>query len=125
MKLVVNLMISATAGMLSEALALGEKGGLDWRQAWDVIAASAVGSPIIKVKSTQLRERDYSPTFTVVRFQQDMGLILDAGAQLHVPMALAAMVGQMLHAAVAQGDADLDFAAVIRVAARGAGLSVA
>jgi 3-hydroxyisobutyrate dehydrogenase len=32
MKLVVNLMIAATAGMLSEALALGEKGGLDWRQ---------------------------------------------------------------------------------------------
>lgn len=125
MKLVVNLMIATTAGMLSEALALGEKGGLDWRQAWDVIAASAVGSPIVKVKSMQLRERDYSPTFTVTRFQKDIGLILDAGAQLHVPMALTAAVGQTLHAAVAQGDADLDFAAVIRVAERSAGLPVA
>lgn len=125
MKLIVNLMIAATSGMLSEALILGEKGGLDWRQMWDVIGASAVGSPILKAKAVQLRERDYTPTFTVDQMQKDVGLILDAGAQFHVPLALTASVGQMLHAAAAQGDAELDYAAVIRVAARGAGIATA
>lgn len=122
MKLIVNLMIAATSGMLSEALALGEKGGLDWRQMWDVIGASAVGSPIVKAKSVQLRERDYSPTFTVEQMQKDVGLILQAGAALQVPLALTAGVGQLLQAAAAQGDADLDYAAVIRAVARSAGL---
>lgn len=124
MKLIVNLMIAATSGMLSEALALGEKGGLDWRQMWDVIGASAVGSPIVKAKSVQLRERDYTPTFTVEQMQKDVGLILEAGAGLHVPLALTAGVSQMLQAAAAQGDADLDYAAVIRAVARSAGLGV-
>ncbi len=125
MKLIVNLMIAATSGMLSEALILGEKGGLDWRQMWDVIGASAVGSPIVKAKAVQLRERDYTPTFTVDQMQKDVGLILDAGAQFHVPLALTASIGQMLHAAAAQGDAELDYAAVIRAAARGAGIATA
>ncbi|RYF77754.1 MAG: NAD(P)-dependent oxidoreductase [Comamonadaceae bacterium] len=125
MKLIVNLMIAATSGMLSEALVLGEKGGLDWRQMWDVIGASAVGSPIVKAKAVQLRERDYTPTFTVDQMQKDVGLILEAGAQFHVPLALTASMGQMLHAAAAQGDAELDYAAVIRAAARSAGVPIA
>lgn len=125
MKLVINLMIAATSGMLAEALTLGEKGGLDWRQMWDVINASAVGSPIVKAKSVQLRERDYTPTFTVEQMQKDVGLILQAGAQLQVPLALTASVGQLLRAAAAQGDAELDYAAVIRAEARSAGLAPA
>lgn len=125
MKLIVNLMIAATSGMLAEALVLGQKGGLDWPQMWDVIGASAVGSPIVKAKAVQLRERDYTPTFTVDQMQKDVGLILEAGAQFHVPLALTAGVGQLLHAAAAQGDAALDYAAVIRAAARGAGIPTA
>lgn len=122
MKLVVNLMIAATSGMLSEALALGAKGGLDWRQMWDVICASAVGSPIVQAKAQQLRERDYTPTFTVEQMQKDVGLILEAGGQLHVPLALTAGVGQLLQAAAAQGDGQLDYAAVIRAVARSSGI---
>lgn len=122
MKLIVNLMIAATSGMLSEALALGAKGGLDWKQMWDVICASAVGSPIVKAKAQQLREHDYTPTFTVEQMQKDVGLILDAGAELHVPLALTSGVAQLLQAAAAQGDAQLDYAAVIRAVARSAGI---
>jgi 3-hydroxyisobutyrate dehydrogenase-like beta-hydroxyacid dehydrogenase len=122
MKLVINLMIAATSGMLAEALVLGEKGGLDWRQMWDVIGASAVGAPIVKAKAVQLRERDYTPTFTVEQMKKDVGLILQAGAQLDVPMVLTATVAQMLRAAAAQGDASLDYAAIIRSEARSAGL---
>jgi len=122
MKLVINLMIAGTAGMLAEALTLGEKGGLDWRQMWEVIAASAVGSPIVQAKGESLRERDYTPTFTVDQMQKDVGLMLAAGAGSDVPLPLTALVGQMLHAAVVQGDRALDYAAVIRVHERAAGL---
>lgn len=124
MKLVVNLMIASTSGMLAEALTLGEKGGLDWRQMWDVIGASAVGAPIVRAKAVQLRERDYTPTFTVDQMRKDVGLILEAGAQLDVPMTLTGHVEQMLRAASAQGDADLDYAAVIRAEERAAGILV-
>ena len=54
MTLVVNLLIVQTSAMLAEGLTLGRKGGLDWSQMWQVLAGSAVGSPIIKAKSAQL-----------------------------------------------------------------------
>lgn len=122
MKLVINLMVAGTTGLLAEALTLGEKGGLDWRQMWEVISASAVGSPIVQAKGESLRERDYTPTFTVDQMQKDVGLMLAAGAANGVPLPLTALVGQMLHAAVAQGDRALDYAAVIRAHERAAGL---
>ncbi|MCS6766301.1 MAG: NAD(P)-dependent oxidoreductase [Candidatus Protistobacter heckmanni] len=122
MKLVVNLMIVLTSTMLAEALTLGEKGGLDWRDMWSVITASAVGSPIVKAKSAQLVERDFSPTFTVEQMQKDVSLILGAGHQVGAPMLQAALATQALEAAHAQGHAQEDYAAVIKVMENMAGL---
>lgn len=123
MKLVINLLIALTSGMLAEALTLGQKGGLDWTAMWDVITASAVASPIVKAKSAQLSVHDYAPTFTVGQMLKDVGLILDAGAGLHVPMGLTALLGQMLQGAAAQGFAGEDYAAVIKFVGQAAGLS--
>lgn len=122
MKLVVNLLIALTGGMLAEALTLGSKGGLGWQAMWEVITASAVASPIVKAKAEQLAVHDYTPTFTVEQMLKDVGLILDAGADLHVPMGLTALLGQMLHGAAAQGMAGDDYAAVIKSAALAAGV---
>ncbi|MGO4326345.1 NAD(P)-dependent oxidoreductase [Cupriavidus sp. 2TAF22] len=124
MKLVVNLMIGLTSGMLAEALTLGAKGGLKWQDMWSVITASAVAAPIVKAKSAQLVEHDYTPTFTVDQMLKDVGLILDAGADLRVPLSLTALLGQMLQGAAAQGMAGDDYAAVIKAARLGAGLTV-
>ncbi len=123
MKLVVNLLIAQTSAMLSEGLALGRKGGLDWHDMWQVLGASAVGSPILKAKALQLSERDFSPTFTVEQMIKDLRLILDAGAASHVPLAQTAMTLQLMQAATAQGDALEDYASIIKAVERSAGLS--
>lgn len=124
MKLVVNLLIAQTSAMLSEGLALGRKGGLDWHDMWRVLSASAVGSPILKAKAAQLSERDFTPTFTVEQMIKDLSLILDAGAASHVPLAQTAMTLQLMQAATAQGDALDDYASIIKAVERSAGLSV-
>ena len=122
MKLVVNLMIAQTSAMLAEALALGRKGGLDWQDMWQVLAASAVGSPIVKAKAAQLAQRDFTPTFTVAQMLKDLDLILGAGQALHVPLLQTAMTRQLMHAAFAHGDAREDYAAIIKAVERSAGL---
>ena len=81
-------------------------------------------APIVQAKAAQLRERDYTPTFTVDQMRKDVGLILEAGSQLDVPMTLTGRVDEMLQEASAQGDANLDYAGVIRVAERAAGIEV-
>lgn len=122
MKLVVNLMIAQTTAMLAEGLTLGRKGGLDWKDMWEVLCASAVASPILKAKSAQLGERDFTPTFTVPQMLKDLDLILGEGAASQVPLAQTAMTRQLMVAALAQGDAQEDYATIIKVAERSAGL---
>jgi len=123
MKLVVNLMIAQTSAMLSEGLTLGQKGGLQWQDMWQVLSASAVASPILKAKSVQLGLRDYTPTFTVEQMTKDLDLILDAGAAVHAPLPQTSLTHQLMHAAMAQGDGLLDYAAIIRTVERSAGLT--
>lgn len=122
MKLVINLMVASTAAMLGEALALGQKGGLDWSDMWEVITASAVGSPVIKAKAAQLRNYDFAPTFTVVQMLKDVGLILDAGSSLGVPLRQTANMAQLLQWAIDGGLGGEDYAAVVKVVQRSAGL---
>lgn len=123
MKLVVNLMIAQTSAMLAEALTLGRKGGLDWHDMWQVLGASAVASPIVRAKSVQLAQRDFTPTFTVEQMIKDLDLILGAGQASHVPLPQTALTLQLMHAATAQGDALEDYAAIIKAVERSAGLS--
>jgi 3-hydroxyisobutyrate dehydrogenase len=123
MKLVVNLMIAQTSAMLSEGLALGRKGGLDWQDMWQVLCASAVASPILKAKSVQLAKRDFTPTFTVEQMVKDLTLILAAGQAVHAPLPQTAMTLQLMQSAMAQGDAGDDYAAIIKAVERSAGLS--
>ncbi|MEA3393685.1 MAG: NAD(P)-dependent oxidoreductase [Pseudomonadota bacterium] len=122
MKLVVNLMIAQTSAMLAEALTLGRKGGLAWRDMWQVLTASAVASPIVKAKAVQLSERDFRPTFTVEQMIKDLDLILNAGEAHDVPLMQTAMTHQLMCAAVVQGNALDDYAAIIKVVERGAGI---
>ncbi|WP_372659634.1 NAD(P)-dependent oxidoreductase [Hydrogenophaga sp.] len=123
MKLVVNLMIAQTSAMLAEALTLGRKGGLDWQAMWQVLGASAVASPIVKAKSAQLSQRDFTPTFTVAQMIKDLSLILDAGADHQVPLPQTLLTQQLMQTAVAQGHALDDYAAIIQTVERSAGLA--
>jgi 3-hydroxyisobutyrate dehydrogenase len=122
MKLVVNLMIAQTSAMLSEALALGRKGGLQWQDMWSVLASSAVGSPIVKAKAVQLSQRDFTPTFTVEQMIKDLGLIVGQAEASHVPVPQTAATLQLMHAGVAQGFGQEDYAAIIKAVERAAGL---
>jgi 3-hydroxyisobutyrate dehydrogenase-like beta-hydroxyacid dehydrogenase len=122
MKLVVNLLIVQTSAMLAEALALGQGGGLAWDDLWQVLAASAVASPILKAKAGPLARRDFAPTFTVEQMVKDLRLILDAAAAAHVPVPQTAATLQLMQACIAHGEGGEDYAAVIKAVERGAGL---
>lgn len=115
MKLVVNLMIAQTSAMLAEALTLGRKGGLDWQAMWQVLTASAVASPILKAKSVQLAQRDFTPTFTVEQMIKDLDLILGAGSAVNAPLQQTAMTRRLMQEAQSRGLGQEDYAAILKV----------
>lgn len=122
LKLVVNLMVLVTAQMMAEALALGEKAGLDWAKMLEVLASGAAGSPVVKYKQAMLSARDYRPVFTTRLAEKDMDLILESARQLGVPLPVAALARQFYALASATGKAELDFFSLVLQAEEMAGL---
>ncbi len=72
-KLAVNLMLAVSAGMLGEALALARRGNVAAADVLDVIAASALGSPMVVGKVGFLKAADYTPTFSGHQMAKDPG----------------------------------------------------
>jgi 3-hydroxyisobutyrate dehydrogenase len=114
LKLAVNLMVYATIAGLAEALAIGRRGGVDWEQMIDVMAASAIGSPLLKAKSGALKARDFSATFTCLQARKDLGLIAGAAAAGGVPAPAAEIAARLIEDCIAHGGGDEDYAAMIK-----------
>ena len=123
MKLVINLMISVSAGMMAEALTLGRSGGLDWQQMLEIMESSAVASPMVKYKTPVLKNRDFTSTMSAIAQTKDIDLILDAGKSHGVPLQITAALRQMYQSLISQGNGDEDYIAIVKQVERAAGLN--
>lgn len=109
MKLCLNLMIATTMQMEAEAVVLAEKAGIETRQACDIIAGSAAGSPLTGYKAALIAGGEYAPAFSVKLMMKDLDLALAAGKQYGVPLPSTALTRQSLQSAAATGRAEKDF----------------
>jgi len=113
MKLALNSMIAGTIQLLAEAITLGEASGLRRADMLEVIAGSAIASPVIGYKTKPLVERDYTPTFSTALLSKDLGLALDAAGNAGVPMPVTQDVLEITEDACTAGLGDLDFIALL------------
>lgn len=122
-KLVVNMMIGTTAAMIGEALAFGERAGLDWEAMIDVIADSPVASPLVGYKTKMLKDRDFAAAFSAAQMAKDFDLILDTARAQDSPMPLSAVVRQLWAAMRARGKGELDMFGCVTLLEEMAGMS--
>lgn len=113
MKLVLNTLVGATAAVLAEAMAMGKAGGLDAATMMDVIAQSAVASPLLNYKSDAIAKGDFTPAFSVEQMAKDFSLITAAGQAKGVPMETAALILEHYRTASRDGHGARDFFALI------------
>jgi 3-hydroxyisobutyrate dehydrogenase-like beta-hydroxyacid dehydrogenase len=121
-KLAINLMIAVLAQSMSEALVLGEAGGVSRAALLEVMGSSAVGAPFVKYKTEPLLRDDFSATFTTGLMEKDIDLVLDAAGESGIELPLAREMKDHLHAAVEAGFADDDFIALFLHLRRTSGL---
>ena len=124
MKAVNQLLAGVHIAAMGEAVALGISQGLDPARIVQVISASAGTSWMFENRAPHVVEGDYTPRSAVAIWPKDLGIVggIAASAGLPVPMTETALA--QFRAAVEAGDAQIDDAAVIRVYARAAGLSL-
>lgn len=123
MKFIANHLVTIHNLSTAEALLLGEMAGLDPALVCDVIADSAGSSRMFQIRGPMMVAGRYDePTATMKMHLKDIDIIGKFAADLHCPTPLFAAAVQFYHAAVAQGRAEQDTAAVCAVLERLAGI---
>ncbi len=122
MKLVVNTLLGLGMQSLAEAIALGEKAGLQKDLLLDVLEQTAVVSPSQKSKLANVKSEQYPTLFALSLMHKDLGLVMRQAAEISVSMPATAAAEQMFTAAMAKGS-DEDFSIVIRFMQELAGVS--
>src|SRR6202049_1312579 len=112
MKLVVNTLLGIGMQAIAEAVALGEKAGLDRNRLLDVLSQTAVVAPAHVGKLQRAMKSDYSPQFPLRLMNKDFGLILNLAAAVgaHMPATRAAYE---VNAMQSEQGKEQDFSAVI------------
>jgi len=114
-KTVNQLLAGVHIATAAEAMALAAKAGADTRAVYDVISASAGNSWMFGNRVPHMLDDDYAPLSAVEIFVKDLGLVLDTGHELRLPLPLAAAAHQLFIAAAGAGWGKLDDAAVVKV----------
>jgi 3-hydroxyisobutyrate dehydrogenase-like beta-hydroxyacid dehydrogenase len=112
MKLVVNTLLGVGMQAIAEAVALGEKAGLDRHRLFDVLSKTAVIAPAHLGKLAKGLEHDYRPEFGVGLMNKDFRLILETAMAVDAPMPAATAAFPINDAEFADHP-DYDFCAVI------------
>jgi 3-hydroxyisobutyrate dehydrogenase-like beta-hydroxyacid dehydrogenase len=112
MKLVVNTLLGIGMQAIAEAVALGEKAGLDRNRLLDVLSQTAVVAPAHVGKLERAIKSDYSPQFPLRLMNKDFGLILNLAAAVGVRMPATGAAFEVNARQSEQGQ-EQDFSAVI------------
>ena len=112
MKLVVNSLLGIGMQAIAEAVALGEKAGLDRTRLLGVLSETAVVAPAHVGKLEKALKNDYSPQFPLRLMNKDFGLILNHAAAVGAEMPATRAAFEVNAAQSAHGQ-EQDFSAVI------------
>jgi 3-hydroxyisobutyrate dehydrogenase len=112
MKLVVNTLLGVGMQAIAEAVALGEKAGLNRNRLLEVLSQTAVVAPAHAGKLERAMKSDYSPQFPIRLMNKDFGLILNLAAAVDARMPAAGAAFEINARQLDEGP-EQDFSAVI------------
>ena len=123
-KLTQNLVGALIYQAMAEGFVLARKAGLAPSSVLEVLQASVARAPMIDAKLPAVLARRFEPNFSLKWMYKDLGLMLDSGRELGVPLPVTSLVHELFGASVAMGHGEEDFAAAITLLETLAGVEV-
>jgi len=114
-KLTQNLILSNILMAFNEGMVLAAKAGVDPQLMLEILDNSAAKSGLIAYKAPFVFRRDFTPNFSTKWMHKDVGLILDSGKELGVPLLLTSVAQQLFQMAITAGYGDQDMCSTISV----------
>jgi 3-hydroxyisobutyrate dehydrogenase-like beta-hydroxyacid dehydrogenase len=115
MNLALSISLAAQTLAFSESLALAVRGGVDPVLAAEAMAASSVGSPMLKARAPLMLRPPYEAWPDVETLEEALRLARREAIRLRVPTPSASTAAHALAQAVELGHADRDIAALYEV----------
>jgi 3-hydroxyisobutyrate dehydrogenase-like beta-hydroxyacid dehydrogenase len=123
-KLTQNLVLSNILQAFNEGMVLATKAGVEPKLMLEILDNSAAKSGLISFKAPYVFKRDFKANFSVRWMHKDIGLMLESGKDLNVPLPLTGLTQQLFQAAISKGLADDDICSTIKVLEELAGVEV-
>ncbi len=123
-KLCHNLLLGVVIQSLAEVTILAQQYGVSRHALLECLNNSVMGSTFSRYKTPALVNLDFRPTFTASLLRKDFDLGLAAAREREVPLPVAALVHQLVQSLVGRGYGGEDFAALLRMQADSAGVTL-
>jgi 2-hydroxy-3-oxopropionate reductase len=112
-KLANQIIVAINLTAIAEALTLGTKAGIDLELMITALAGGLAGSRCLDQKKPNYLSHAYNPGFKIDLHHKDLGLIMEAGRALNVPLPITALVQELFTALRVKGRGGLDHSGVI------------
>ena len=117
LKLAINISLAVQMLAFSEGLLLAQRDGIDPHRAAEVMAESAIGSPMLKARVPLVLDRPDETWFDVSFMHKDIRLALATAHDQHVELPSAGIADQVLTQATERGYEHRDIAALYELLA--------
>jgi 3-hydroxyisobutyrate dehydrogenase len=114
-KLINNFVCGVQVVAIAEALALIERTNLDAPKALAVLTEGAPGSPLVKLISKRMTQKDFTPNFLLKLMAKDLKYAIAEAHAHSISLTTAPAALQVLLNAANAGLADKDFSAVVEL----------
>ena len=121
-KLANQIIVAVNLTALGEALTLAKKAGLDRALTLKALGGGLAGSKCLEQKTPNYVADTYNPGFKIDLHFKDLGLIMESGRALGVPLPCTAIVQELFNAMRVKGRGGLDHSGVITLLEELAGL---
>ncbi|WP_051324789.1 NAD(P)-dependent oxidoreductase [Candidatus Solirubrobacter pratensis] len=118
LKLAINISLAVQMLAFSEGLLLADREGIDLQLAAEVMAESAIGSPMLKARVPLVLDTPDAAWFDIAQMHRDIRLALATAHELDVPLPSAGVADDVLAGATTLGYQRRDIAAIYGVLAR-------
>ena len=109
-----QMVVGTTIAIVSEALVLAAKAGVDPGKVRQALLGGFANSKILEAHGQKMLDRNFKPGFRIRLHEKDMKIALATGSEYGVPLMVTGVVGQMMTAMKGMGNGDLDHSGLVK-----------
>jgi 2-hydroxy-3-oxopropionate reductase len=109
-----QMVVGTTIAIVSEALVLAAKAGVDPAKVRQALLGGFAQSKILEAHGQKMLERNFKPGFRIRLHEKDMKIALAAGSEYGVPLMVTSQVAQIMTAMKSMGGGDLDHSGIVK-----------